>query len=402
MTIKKSMTLIMNSLAQEKVAKGEKVYNCSAGEPRLPTPMCIIDGVKEFISSESVFYPDPAGSAKLRDAVVNWINRKYDCDYTLQECAVTVGGKQGLYLLLQYLLQKFTKQMNLDYVGKFSEFAKPSVMIVKPFWVSYRDIVNLFDGDVSYITTTAKSDWKMTVADLKNAYNPNCKLLLLNNGCNPSGALYTKSELLEILAFAKSNDLYVISDEVYSGLTYDEYTYVSCGSFAEYKDIVCVLQSCSKNFAMTGWRVGFLFAKPEITEVIVALLSQSTTGVSLVNQQAALVAINNSDEIMLDIKKQMIIRRDVMIKELRCHFPRLQLEIPHSALYVFVSLEELGVPASMADGDFCIQLLENANVATVPGSAFGVAGYVRLSFTATLVDISAGVAKLAEFCKKIK
>ncbi len=401
MTIKKSMTLIMNSLAQEKVAKGEKVYNCSAGEPRLPTPTCIIDGVKSFISTESIFYPDPAGAIQLRKAITQWINSHYLCNYSEAQCAVTVGGKQGLYLLLQYLLQKYIKEMNTGFVGEFSSLKKPAVMIAKPFWVSYRDIVQLFDGAVSYIETTANSGWKMTLADLESAYNSDCRILLLNNGCNPSGALYNKQELANTLAFAKKNNLYVISDEVYSGLVYDDYSYVSCGSFSEYQDIVCVLQSCSKNFAMTGWRVGFLFAQPEVVQVIIALLSQSTTGVSLVNQHAAYVAIENSDEIMKDIKHQMQIRRDAMMFELRKNFNHFAMEEPHSALYVFVSLKQLGVKTDISDSDFSLQLLDQANVATVPGSAFGVPGYIRISFTATLEDIAVAVAKLADFCKKV-
>lgn len=401
MTIKKSMTLIMNSLAQEKVSKGEIVYNCSAGEPRLPTPKCIIEGVKEFIDAESIFYPDPAGSLKLRKAIVAWINSKYSCSYSDHNCAVTVGGKHGLYLLIQYLLQKFTKELNVSYSGDFSKAQKPAVMIVKPFWVSYRDIVQLFDGDVSYIETTEQSGWKMTVTELEKSYHANCRILLLNNGCNPSGALYTKAELASILEFAEKHNLYVISDEVYSGLTYDHYEYTSCGSFAQYQDRVCVLQSCSKNFAMTGWRVGFLFAQPELVQVIIALLSQSTTGVSLVNQQAAIVAISNSNDIMKNIKQQMQVRRDTMMTALLNSFPSLKLTAPHSALYVFVSLKQLGVKSEISDGDFCLQLLEKANVATVPGSAFGVPGYIRISFTATLEDIKTAVTKLAEFCSII-
>jgi aspartate/methionine/tyrosine aminotransferase len=297
------------------------------------------------------------------------------------------------------LLQQYFKEMNANYVGEYCGITKPTVMIAKPFWVSYRDIVQLFDGDISYIDTTAASGWKMTVHDLEKAYNHHCKILLLNNGCNPTGALYTKAELANILAFARQHDLYVISDEVYSGLVYDNNTYVSCGSFLEYQDIVCVLQSCSKNFAMTGWRVGFLFAKAEIVQVIIALLSQSTTGVSLVNQHAAYVAIKNSEEIMKDICHQMQIRRDAMMLELRKYFNGFEIEKPHSALYVFVSLKQLGVKTDISDSDFSLQLLNQANVATVPGSAFGVPGYIRISFTATLEDIAVAVSKLAGFCE---
>lgn len=391
MTIQQSATLLINSLAQEKSQKGEIVYNCSAGEPKLPISNIIIESVSNFVYNNNIFYPPSAGDSKLRQEVTKWLNVNYATSFDWTQCAVTVGAKQGLYLLLQYLIQYYFQAMN----------SRPAVMIAKPFWVSYRDIVKIFDADISYIETSEDSGWKMTVDDLANAYHDNCKLLILNNGCNPSGCIYSQQELVNILDFAKQHKLYVISDEVYSGLVYDNNIYTSCGSFSDYQDIVCVLQSCSKSFAMTGWRVGFIFAQTEIIETIIALLGQNITGVSMINQHAAYIAIQNSTAIIKDIKQQMVLRRDAMLSAFAIHFPDLIIKKPSSALYLFLSLYKLGVKTNMSDNDFCLQFLEQENVATVPGTAFGVPNYIRLSFTATIAEINIAIEKLAKFIKKI-
>jgi aspartate/methionine/tyrosine aminotransferase len=202
-----------------------------------------------------------------------------------------------------------------------------------------------------------------------------------------------------LLTTANELGLLVISDEVYSALVYTDDEYVSCGSFPEYKDNVVVVQSASKSFAMTGWRVGFLFARKDLIDVMSALTTQSTTGVSLICQHGALAAFRNAEQINAWVRDTMKVRRDIFVDSFRKHFG-IQLEYPKATLYVFASLASLGVK-NLSDEEFCIRALEEANVATVPGSAFGQPGYVRFSYGADEGDLDGGLENLAKFIKSL-
>jgi aspartate/methionine/tyrosine aminotransferase len=193
--------------------------------------------------------------------------------------------------------------------------------------------------------------------------------------------------------------LLVISDEVYSGLVYTDDEYVSCGSFVEYKDNIVISQSASKTFAMTGWRVGFMLARKDLIDALSALTTQSTTGVSLVCQHGAIGAFKHADEITNWVNASMKKRRDVFVEAFKEHFG-IELPLPKATLYVWTSLASLGVN-NMTDDEFCIRALEEANVATVPGSGFGQPGYVRFSFAADEEDLIGGVASLAKFAKSL-
>lgn len=391
--IKTSITVQINALAQAKRAAGARVFNFSAGEPKLPTPQVVKEAAKHFIDTGDICYPSPAGMPELRDLAANFVNSHYGSSYNKDECTVIVGGKLGIYLGLQYLLGNSSPIRTND--------EKIGVLIPVPYWVSYADIVNIFNGTVHFVYSSEAEDWKVTPESLAKAYDKNVKVLLLNNGVNPSGALYTEKEIKAIMEFAKKHDITVIADEVYSGLVYDNGSYASCAAYPEYKENVILIQSCSKNFAMTGWRIGFMFAPVAFTKVMASLMSQSTTGVSLISQHAAIAAFKNEKEIIADINEQMTIRRDLMVKTLKVNFDMPNLKNPPATLYVFLSLKDLGVPAGMSDEEFCLQALDKANIASVPGSGFGQAGYMRLSFTPSLEDIKDGVEALAAFVKTL-
>lgn len=372
-----SATVSMNSKALEKKSRGERVYNLSAGEPILPAHPLIVRAGSAAIKEGKTLYPPVAGIPELRSAAAAWMHTMYGASYDIKNTLVTCGGKFGIFATLQ------------AYCNQGDD-----VIVIAPYWVSYAQIVTLFGGTPKIVTTKEQDQWKASVPQLDAVATKRTKILILNNAANPTGAMYNREELRAILAWAAERKLLVISDEVYSGLAYDGGEYVSCGSFSEYRDRVIVMQSCSKHFAMTGWRVGFVFAPEEIIAVLTALQSQSTTGTASVSQWAALAAIQNADAIMRTVRGAMQERRDVFVSTLNTTFG-LSLSAPKSALYHFVPLHALGVQGDSLS--FCTRLLEKGNVATVPGSAFGQEGYVRFSFGDTKEELVAAIAALQRY-----
>lgn len=375
---KDSATVAINSLAQEKINAGIKIYNLSAGEPKLPPHSSIITAVTQALEQGHTLYPPVSGVPELRRVASEWMNKSYGCSYKNANCLVVNGGKFGIYLLMQLLLQP-----------------NDEVIIPSPYWVSYPAITSLFGGVPVMVETRETEGWKLTPRSLRKACTAKSKILILNNAANPTGALYTQSELANLLQVAKDHDLLVIADEVYSALTYDEHTYISCGSFSEFQDRVIIIQSCSKNFSMTGWRVGFVFAPETMIQPLSALVSQSTSGVTTISQWAAIEAIKEINQVNAWVQQCMQKRRDYVIHALY-EYLGLKITPPASSLYVFLSLDNLGFKNQNSE-KFCKQALEEANVALVPGTAFGKEGYVRLSFGGSEDDLKSGIQALAQW-----
>lgn len=375
-----SDTVIINSIAQNKIALGIKVYNLSAGEPKLPSNPHIMDGAIAAIRHGKTFYPPVAGFPELKLLAAQWLNQHYGCNYTSENCLIVNGGKFGIYLSLQLLLE-----------------ASDEVIIISPYWPSYPAITKLFLGTPRIVQTHASNDWKLTPELLQQNITPKSKILVLNNATNPTGTLYQKKDLEEILSIAKANHILVISDEVYSGLTYDDQDYVSCGAFLEYKDQVLLIQSCSKNFAMTGWRIGFVMADTKIINMLTSLISQSTSGVTSVSQYAAIAALKNVQPISRWVCESMQKNRNIMLQGFQEYFG-LDIKSPASSLYYFVALNDLGI-ATESSALVCKKILEEVNVALVPGSTFGKEGYIRFSFGAQEQDIRTGMKLLSDYIK---
>lgn len=371
-----SPTAAIYSLAQQKKATGAKVYNLSAGEPKLLPHPAIVKAATNAMEQGHTAYPPVAGIPELKELASSWMRENYACAFEAQNCLVTPGGKFGIYLLLQLLLKEHDE-----------------VIIPAPYWVSYPGITRIFSGMPHIIQTRAEHEWKLTPEQLQTACTEKSKILMLNNATNPTGTLYTKDELAALLSIAKANNLIVISDEVYSGLVYDDHTYTSCGEFSEHQDHVIVIQSCSKNFSMTGWRVGFAFGPDNLIPHLTALNSQSSSGASTISQWAAVGAFEQADVVNAWVREKMLERRNAMCDAFQKHF-NLKVPAPRSALYLFLSMEALGISHTDST-EYCKTLLDKANVALVPGKAFGQEGFVRCSFGEEIDDLSAGVEAMA-------
>ncbi len=360
LNLEDSATVSINSRILEMNERGERIFNLSAGEPTLPTHSLIAEAVQRAIASGKTGYPPVAGIPALRAAAAEWINRWYESSYTADETLVVPGGKFGIFAACQALLERGDE-----------------VVILSPYWVSYPSIVKLFGGVPVVVETKESQGWQTNIEAIQSALTERTKMIILNSGVNPTGAVYERSFLEAVLILASERGIIIVSDEVYSGLTY-EGEYVSCGSFPEYRESVIVINSCSKNFAMTGWRVGFVFAPEVLITVLTKLQGQSTSGASTISQYAALGALQHAREVNVSVLSEMKKRRDVFVEGLRELLPSAHILTPQSGLYSFVPLTAFGNETSSVR--FCEKLLADARIASVPGIAFGKEGYVRFAF----------------------
>lgn len=378
-TIPPSPTLAINALALQKKARGERVFNLSAGEPMIAPHSAIVEATEASLRAGKTLYTPAAGIPELRVAVSAWLLQNYQANYSSDEILITAGGKFGLYALCRTLLT-----------------AGDEAIVIAPYWVSYSSLTEMTGAHVNTIITQEQNGWKVTPEQLSTAITPNTRIIFFNSAGNPTGALYTRDELRALVVIAHERGVLFVSDEVYSGLTYDN-EFVSAGSFPEYRESVVLIQSCSKHFAMTGWRVGVVAADKNLIKVLADWQSQSTTGTATISQWAAVAAFTNSD-INKNVRAEMRIRRDVLVQALNENF-NLQLTPPAAGLYVFLPMGALGVTETDSIA-FCTRLLNEANVAMVPSAPFGAEGYVRLSFGAEPAELQAAVQALANYLKK--
>ena len=377
-----SETVAINTIALEKIRAGEKIYNLSAGEPMMPAPEVATRALLQAVQEEKTHYPPVSGLPELRQIAAEWMNGLFGSQFKKETTLVVNGGKFGIFILLQALLK-----------------AGDEVLIQSPYWVSYPNMVRLFKGVSTILSSSQQNGWKITPEDIVKNTTDKTKVLILNNAGNPTGALYNKTEIKDILDTAHKLGLFVISDEVYSGLVYDDATFVSCASFAEFRENVAVTQSCSKNFAMTGFRIGFVFASEVVIKTLGDLVSQSTSGVTTMCQYAAIEALKDAQRVTREVNAEMKQRRNIFVNEFNAAFGS-SVAMPESGLYLFVPLSVMGWKGGDSAA-FCKWAIEKAGVASVPGSAFGSEGYVRFSFGERPDVLKGGIHALAQCIKNM-
>lgn len=367
MRIELSGTVSVYSEVLSRRQSGERIYNFSAGDPQLPNHPIITQAAMSYLQRRQSPYPPVEGIPELREAAAKWLMTD------AHRIFVTPGGKFALYAILLTLLERGDE-----------------VLIAAPYWVSYPEIVKLAGGTPKILETHPENGWKLTPDMLLKSKN--AKVLLFNNACNPTGALYDKKEIQAILEAAQEVNLHVISDEVYSGLVY-EGEFVSCGAFPEHQKRVSLVQSCSKNLAMAGWRMGFAIVDETKAKDLKLVLAQTTTGSPAVCQWAACAAIENFDEVNSYVADAMKKRRDIFYTQFKKLFS-LELEKPKSAIYAFIPLSIFSKDDSIP---FCHQAIDQAHVALVPGIYFGKEGYIRFAFSDTEENIVLGLQSLAQW-----
>ncbi len=380
--LEESQTIKMAKLGRELAAKGFKVVNLSFGEPDFQTPDHIKQAAKEAIDEGYSHYTPVSGYAELRMAVVEKFRNENNLNYGVENIVVSTGAKQSLANALSCLLNPGDE-----------------VIIPTPYWVSYSEMVKLAEGTTVYINTTEKTDFKISAAELEAAITPRTKVFMFSSPSNPTGSLYSKDELAALVTvFEKYPRIYIISDEIYEHINYTGH-HESIAQFDSIFDRVVIINGVSKAFAMTGWRLGYMAASKAIAQACDKLQSQVTSGTCSITQRAALAALGGTMAPTYEMREAFRHRRDVVYKALQ-EIPGLNANLPAGAFYFFPEISSFfgkssGETTITNSSDFCMFLLHDAHVSTVPGDAFGNDHYFRMSYAAAEAD-------LLEACRRMK
>lgn len=389
MAMQESATLAMSQKSRELQAQGLNVINLSVGEPDFNTPEHIKAAGIQAINDNMTHYPPVPGYPELRKAVCARLKRELNLDYDFTQVVVSAGGKHSLANVILCLIDK-----------------DDEVIIPAPYWVSYTDLVTLAEGKNVIVPAGLDQDFKMTPAQLEAAITPKTKMLILNSPSNPTGSMYSAAEL-EALAVVlrKYPNIIVLSDEIYDMITYDE-KHASIAQMPGMQERTVLCNGLSKGYAMTGWRVGYIAAPIEIAKACTKLQGQMTSGVCTIAEAASIAALNESNEASLAMTAEFKKRRDMMLELLR-EIPGLKMATPPGAFYIFPDVTAYlgksfeGKVIANSD-DLALYLLAEGHVATVAGSAFGLEGYIRLSYAASEEKLRQAVENMKKAFANLK
>ena len=382
--IKPSATLAVSEKAKQLKAQGVQIVSMGSGEPDFDTPVNIQKAATRAIGSGETRYTSVDGTPQLKKAICEKFKRENDLHYSINEVMVSSGGKQVFYNLCQAILSKGDE-----------------VIIPSPYWVSYPDMTILADATPVFIDAGLEQEFKITAEQLESNINTNTKLLVLNSPSNPTGAVYPKEEIEAIGKWAADNNVWVITDEIYEHLVYGENEHFSLPTLVpEIQDRCIVLNGVAKTYAMTGWRVGWIIAPPDVAEASSTLQSHQTSNVANISQRAALAAVSGPLDDIKKMREAFDRRRQVMFKMLS-QIQGVSILEPQGAFYAFPNFE--GVLGKSFRGqtpettlDLAKILLEEVHVALVPGEAFGSPGYARISFALGDEELEEGIQRVAD------
>lgn len=382
-----SMTLTLSEKAKELTEKGEAVISFGTGEPDFPTPEYICEGAVEAIGAGYTKYDAVAGVKALREAIGKKLREENGLNYDTGQIVVTSGAKSALSLTLEAIVNPGDE-----------------VIIPVPYWVSYTEMVKLAGGVPVLVPTTAANLFKLTPEILEKAITPKTKAVMLNTPNNPTGVFYRKEELEALAKVIVDADIYVLSDEIYESFVYTDESPISIAAFGDgIKERTIVINGFSKTYAMTGWRLGYLAAPPDVAAAIIRIQGHTLSHPSTIAQYAGLRALSGQKELVRRIIPLFAERRQEMMTRLD-RIPEFTYTLPESTFYIFANISaligsETGIKSSM---DFCMKLLEDQKVVTIPGEAFGMPEYLRFSFATSLEKIDAGFDRMETFVNHLK
>lgn len=379
-----SPTLAVDAKAKELKAAGEDVCGFGAGEPDFDTPAFIKEACAQALSDGRTKYAPAAGIPDLRAAIAE----KYRDDNGVagveaSQVVVSPGGKFSCYLAI------------LSVISPGDE-----VLVPAPYWVSYPEMVKLAGGQPRILFAGQESGFKITPDQLRAAITPKTRLLILNSPSNPTGAVYTEAELRALVDVVLGAGIYLMSDEIYEYLLYDNVDHFSPASFSpEAAASTITVSGFSKTFSMTGWRLGTLMAAPPIAKAIAGIQSQTSSNATTFAQYGALAAMQKWAQSMAAVQEMLTVfdRRRLRLLSGLESIRGIRCERAEGAFYLFPNIEELGIDAAA----FAAQLLEEEKVAVVPGEGFGAPGYMRLSYAVSDEVIEKGLERLERFCAKL-
>lgn len=382
--IKPSPTLAVMSKAKAYIAKGIDVINFGVGEPDFNTPEYIKEaGVKAIQDNFTRYTPTP-GILPLREAIAKKFKEENNLEYEPSQILVSPGAKASIVFILMAICD-----------------AGDQVIIPSPYWVSYPDQVDIAGGKPLLLETKEEDNYKINPDDLKAliAENPNIKALMLNNPNNPTGAIYSKEELLLIGQICLENNILIIADEIYEKLVYDNAKHYSIAALkAEFKDITVIINGVSKAYAMTGWRLGYSVGPKYIIDAASSLQGHITSNTNSITQKAAIAALVKDDGSIENMRKEFEERKAFMHAELN-KIAKVTTTAPQGAFYIMVNIDyylKHNTKGLKNDVELCSYLLEEAKIAIVPGSAFGNDKLVRFSYANSMDNLREGVKRFAQ------
>lgn len=385
-----SATLVMSQKSAELKASGVDVINMSVGEPDFDTPDFIKNAAKKAIDDNFSRYTPVAGYLSLRKAICSKLQRENNLSYTPDNIVVGNGAKQELCNAI------------LSVINPGDE-----VIIPTPAWVSYVEMVKLAEGKCVLISAGVESDFKISPRQLEDAITPKTKMLLLNSPCNPTGSVYSKTELKALAdVLAKYPDIIVMSDEIYEHINFIGGDVHSIAQFEGMQERTIIINGVSKAYAMTGWRVGYLAAPSAIAKAVTKLQGQYTSGCSSIAQKAAEAAYEGPQDCVEDMRKAFERRRDLIVS-LAKEIPGWKVNEPQGAFYLFPEVssfigKKYNDSVIKTSGDYVLYLLQEAHVACVDGEAFCAPGYMRLSYATSDDNIREAMRRIREASSKLQ
>lgn len=378
-----SPTLAMNTRAAEMKAEGADVISFAAGEPDFDTPEHVKEGAVRGLRDGATKYTAVRGMPSLREAICEWVEEHKGLRYDPKtEAIVTVGGKQAVFNALHVLVEEGDE-----------------VVIPAPIWVAYEPVAALTGAKPVLVQTSEENGHKMTADELREAVSPRTRIVVINSPCNPTGCVYGREELEAIAEVVLSTNALVMADEIYGKITYDGEAHVSIAALSpEMKARALVLDGFSKTYAMTGWRMGYALAAPEIVKAMDTLQGQSTSNATSFAQYGGIAALRGPHDFLGEWLAQYDARRKAIVEGLN-GIEGMSVVNPKGAFYAFPRVSGLfgrrGPDGELRNSmDVGLYLLERARCAGVPGAGFGNDDYVRFSYATSLENVREGVERI--------
>lgn len=379
-----SSTLAITAKAKELRQHGHDVIGLGAGEPDFNTPEHILQAAEEAIRAGHTKYTASGGIPELKNAIADKFRQDNGLHYEPDQIVVTVGAKHALYNLFQAMLDPGDE-----------------VIIPAPYWVSYIEQVKLAGGIPVIVEGTEEQRFKITPDQLRAAITDRTRAFLINSPSNPTGMVYTEEELRALGEVCLERDVVIISDEIYEHLIYGDEKHVSIASLGQdfYRNTI-VINGVSKTYSMTGWRIGYAAGDARVIKAMAGLASHSTSNPTSIAQYAAIAALTGTQEPVETMRAAFKERRDYVVKRLS-EIPGFRILPPQGAFYAFVNVRSAADASPFGDVDAWVKaLLDEEKVAVVPGSAFGSADHIRISYATSMEQLRKAMDRIQRFVEK--
>ena len=379
-----STTLAITAKAKELKSQGVDVIGLGAGEPDFNTPQHIIDAAYASMTEGLTKYTPSGGLPALKDEIIKKFQRDQGITYTQKEIIVTSGAKHALYTLFQVILNEGDE-----------------VIIPTPFWVSYPEQVKLAGGVPVFVQALEENNFKITPEQLREAITDKTKAVIINSPSNPTGMIYNKEELLALGEVALEKNILIVSDEIYEKLVYGGHKHVSIAELSpELKNQTIIINGVSKSHSMTGWRIGYAAGDEKIIGAMTNLASHSTSNPTTPSQYGAIAAYAGPEEPVLEMKAAFEERLNIIYEQL-IQIPGFSCVKPQGAFYLYPNVRKAAEMTGYESTDaFAAALLEEANVAIIPGSGFGTPDNIRLSYATSLEALEDAVSRIKRFVEE--